>query len=278
MKILIFGGSGLLGSALTKVLSAEHSVVSLTHADADVRDEDAVATQLDLHAPDFVINATGYTAVDKAEEEPDKAFAINSDAVKSMADALQERHIPFVHFSTDYVFDGTAKSGYQENVKLNPINIYGASKAAGEWGLMTSMRDYILIRTSWLYGTGGKNFVRTILERVRKDKSPLSVVDDQRGCPTFADDLAKEVKRLLEARQFGVYHVTNSGSCSWYELACEVFKQLGVPQEVIPVTSSTFQRPAKRPACSILINTQLPPLPSWQDALARYLQNETIIL
>ena len=278
MKILIFGGTGLLGSALTEALKQDHEVVSLTHAQTDVCDKESVKNALDLHLPQQVINASGYTAVDKAEEEPGKAFEINSDAVKSLAVELQHRRIPFTHFSTDYVFDGESKDGYAENAKTNPINLYGASKAAGEWGLMTSMRDYLLIRTSWLYGAGGRNFVDTILERVRKDKSPLSVVNDQRGCPTSARDLAHEVKRLLEASTLGVYHVVNSGSCTWYELAREVFQQLGVPQEVLPVASTAFPRPAKRPASSILLNTHLPPLQSWQDALGRYLQDSTIIL
>ena len=220
-------------------------------------------------APDIVINAAAYTNVDGCETAKKECFAVNAEAVKNIAEACQNKKIHIIHFSTDYVFDGTAKQPYKEDDKCNPINVYGESKLAGENYLRSLSDNYLLIRTSWLYGIKGKNFVQAILEKAKAknfiddtmaktkattDKpSTLSVVDDQIGSPTYTKDLAAAVALLIEKNAKGIFHVTNRGSCSWHQFAVKILQESGFDKiEVIPIKSDQLKRPARRPAYSIL--------------------------
>jgi dTDP-4-dehydrorhamnose reductase len=278
MKILLLGKNGLLGSAIFGANKA-HETIGLSHSECDICKTKEVESQISKISPDVVINATGYTAVDKAETEPDKAFEINSKAVGELSKILAEKNIPLMHFSTDYIFDGSNPNGYKETDLPSPQSVYGKSKAAGEVEIFKNLKNYYLIRTSWLYGPGGKNFVDTMIELHRKnDGKPIKVVNDQRGCPTYSIDLANAVLGLLQAKKYGIYHMVNDSSCTWYEFAVEIFRQLGVNQPIDPITTKELNRPAPRPACSILLNTKLPKLRSWQEALEDYLSNKTLIL
>lgn len=279
MKILLFG-RGLLGQALFDVFTKNgDKVTCLTHDECDVCDVEKVSAHINNEKPDFVVNATGYTQVDKAEQEKDQAFKVNDEAVQNLANALKNTQIPLVHFSTDYVFDGKNPQGYNEDASPAPLSVYGASKAEGENAIIKTLKNYYLIRTAWLYGPGGRNFVDTMVQLAGKSAGkPLNVVNDQIGSPTYSLDLAEAVLRLLKAKKYGIYHIVNSGTCSWYEFATEIFNQLGIPQKVSPISSEELARPAPRPKCSILLNTKLPGLRGWEEALADYLSNKTLVL
>lgn len=278
MKILLLGKNGLLGSAIVKA-NQSHEIIGLSHSECDICNTAEVESQIAKISPDIVINATGYTAVDKAETEADKAFDINAKAVAELAKILAKKRIPLVHISTDYVFDGTKKGGYVETDAPNPLSVYGASKAEGEKAVLDNTKLFYLIRTSWLYGEGGKNFVDTMIELHRNNKGkPLKVVSDQIGSPTYANDFVTAIFRLIKAKKYGIFHVTNDGTCSWYEFAVKIFEELGVNQPVIPITTEELNRPAMRPKNSVLINTKTEKLRHWKLALKDYLSNKTLIL
>lgn len=279
MNILLLGKSGLLGQALFHVFSNHHVLIAPTHNECDITNQNQLTAFISRQPIDFVLNATGYTKVDDAEQNRDAAFLTNVTAVKYLCQILGPKNIPLIHFSSDYVFDGNKQEGYKESDAAAPLSVYGASKAAGEKEILTTLKNFYLIRTSWIFGVGGKNFVDTMIElRHKNPGKSLKVVDDQKGCPTSTLDLAQAVLRLLESKNYGIYHIVNSGNCSWYEFAREIFHQLGVPQRIIPITSQELNRPAKRPACSILKNTKLAPLRPWREALADYLMHKTLIL
>ena len=184
-----------------------------------------------------------------------------------------------MHFSTDYVFDGEKSEGYSETDSPSPVSVYGTSKAEGEKELMKNTDKFWLIRTAWLYGPGGKNFVDTIINLAGKNEGqPLKIVNDQIGNPTLSSDLAQAVLGLLKGKSYGIYHMVNGGTCSWYEFAQEIFKILGIPQKIVPITSEELNRPAKRPKYSILKSSRLPALRHWKEALAEYLKEKTLIL
>ncbi len=267
-KILILGARGMLGSDLVKVLSEDFDVVAWGHEDLDVTDKDAVKARGSEISPDIIINATGYTNVDGAEEDRESAFALNGDAVKYLNDC----DAILVHYSTDYVFDGEKDGEYQEDDVPNPINVYGESKLRGE---QTLYGKHYLIRTSWLYGSGGKNFVDTMLGLAR-DRDEIKVVNDQIGKPTYTLDLAYATAKLLsDTPDFGTYHLVNEGAMSWYDFAKEIFEISGVNVKLTPVLSSEFPRPAKRPKNSALRNTKRPHLRSVKEAIKDYLTKVT---
>jgi len=295
MKILLLGHKGMLGSDLLKKLSADHEVTGMDKEEIDiVSAKDCKNAVLEVN-PEIVINAAAFTNVDSCETARDACFAVNAEAVKNICEACRGRNIKIIHFSTDYVFDGTATKPYEGNDKCNPISAYGASKLAGERYLQTLSDNYLLIRTSWLYGVNGKNFVRTILEKanaknfiqdtmakagaLQEHPAILTVVDDQIGSPTYTKDLAAAVDLLISQNQSGIFHVTNRGHCSWYEFAVRILKEAGVDNvEVKPIKTSQLQRPAMRPAYSVLslqkfiTLTGKTPQP-WQLALQDYLKN-----
>lgn len=277
MRILLLGKNGMLGQAILSELAQNHDVHGYAHSDCDVTNLATLEKVIQHTRPEVVINATGYTQVDKAEVERDAAFAVNAAAVGNLCKILAKTGVPLVHFSTDYVFDGTKTGGYEELDSTSPISIYGESKAEGEKEIIKNLKNFFLIRTAWLYGPGGKNFVDTMIGLASRAQ-PIRVVNDQVGNPTLTTDLANAISRLLNTKDYGIYHLVNDGSCSWYDFALEIFHQLGLPQEVIPITSHELNRPAKRPKNSILINSKFPKLRQWKEALSQYLESKQIIL
>lgn len=275
IKVIITGPTGLLGREIVKVFKKEYDVIELPHDILDITDLNQVREVLSSHAPRLLINCAAYTAVDKAEEEKDKANLVNGLGVRNLALVCKELDIILVHISTDYVFDGQSGKPWRIFDERNPINAYGYSKYLGEKYLETINPKYYLVRTSWLFGSGGANFVSTILHAAAK-QAELRVVNDQFGCPTYAPDLASALFKLVKTGAYGVYHITNQGVTSWYEFAKEIVKEANINIPVIPVSSDEYVRPAKRPKNSALDPFPLKEtvgslLPCWQDALSRFL-------
>jgi dTDP-4-dehydrorhamnose reductase len=278
VKILLLGHKGMLGNDLLLKLNMGHEVAGLDKEEIDIVSASECKAAIKDIQPEIVINAAAYTNVDGCETEKDECFAVNAEAVKNIAEACRNKNICIIHFSTDYVFDGTSKQPYKEDHQCNPINTYGASKMAGERHLRSLSDNHILIRTSWLYGAKGKNFVQTILDKAKTTKK-LKVVDDQIGSPTYTKDLAAAVDLLIEQDVRGIFHITNRGSCSWYQFAVKILQESGLDDvEVAPIKSDQLQRKAMRPAYSVLsmqkfIQTTGKTMQPWQLALQDYLKN-----
>src|SRR3989344_1629642 len=273
MSFVIVGAKGMLGSMLSVVFADKHPIL-LDKDEIDITNETSVRKALRDAGATHVINAAAYTNVDGAEEHSDTAFAVNEIGVKNLGMVCRELSATLIHFSTDYVFPGTNEDGSTEADSPGPaINVYGQSKLAGERALKESGCNFYLVRTAWLYGPNGKNFVDTMLQLAQK-QDHLQVVSDQRGCPTYTKDLAEYVRTLLEgAYPFGIYHGVNTGNASWFEFAQKIFEYTSSIAIVVkPISSAQFPRPAKRPAFSILQNTKGPSMRSWQDALAEYVR------
>lgn len=278
MRILLTGAGGLLGRALQKELpKAGFSLTALTHAALDVTDPEDTAAALDEHHPDVVINCAAYTRVDDAEQHESEAAAINTHAARALALLCKARDLRIVYPSTDYVFPGDQVQPYSPEDPPRPLNAYGRTKLGGEEGTRVAP-DHLIIRTSWLYGRGGPNFVRTIMARL-KDSEQLRVVNDQVGRPTSAQDLAAGIARLLRFDTTpGTYHIANQGSASWFEFAQAIARLAGRPEGIVACASSDFPRAAQRPAWSVLSTTKadrlIGPLRHWHKALAEALQRE----
>jgi len=278
MKILLLGHKGMLGSDLLSQMSHHHEVVGMDVAEIDITSANDCDQAIEDTAPQIVINAAAFTNVDGCETAKEQCFAVNAQAVKNIATACLGKNIRIVHFSTDYVFNGSGKSPYKEADDCDPINTYGASKLAGERYLQTLSQNYIIIRTAWLYGANGKNFVRTILEKA-KTTAKLTIVDDQLGSPTHTKDLAAAVDQLVAKNAQGIFHVTNSGSCSWYQFAVKILQEAGMNDvEVSPIKSDQLTRAAKRPAYSVMsmqkfISTTGKAMQPWQLGLQDYLES-----
>ncbi len=276
MKVLILGAGGQLGTELRSVCSGLGDVVVAAARDqVDIADGARLRDVVRSQHPDIVFNAAAYTAVDRAESDPERAELINGRAVGRLAEVCRDLVVPVVHFSTDYVFDGNATQPIPEEAPTSPLNAYGLSKLHGEQALLKSGADAFVVRTSWVYGAAGPNFVRTVL-KVTREKGEMSVVDDQRGAPTWARDLAVASRRLAEIGAPGVYHLTNSGECTWFEVASAVVELAGIDAEVHPIRTADYPAPAKRPAYSVLSNRRWaalgePPLRPWLEALEGYL-------
>ena len=252
MKILVLGHMGMLGTDIIGKLSASHDVIGKDIDDFDITDKQDCRRVIVESDAEIVINAAAYTNVDDCEDNQETCFAVNAEGVKNVVRSCTEQGIKIVHFSTDYVFDGTRNTPYTEDFPYNPINVYGQSKLQGELYLKEYSNNYILIRTAWLYGRNGKNFVDTIIDKAHIERS-LQVVDDQIGSPTYTVDLASAVKVLIEGNHTGIFHVTNRGTCSWYEFALKILEYADVKNvEVKPVTYDTFPRKALRPHYSVL--------------------------
>lgn len=281
MKFLITGGNGMLAYALKNKLEfiSDAEIFSCDKDVCDITNEASVGKIFDEFKPDVVLNCAAYTAVDKAEEDIDVALNINAKGVRNLANAALKHESVLVHYSTDYVFDGS-KQSYDEDDMRDPINAYGLSKAKGEEFIENIMGEnngkYYIVRTAWLYGPNGPNFVETMI-RLSQEKESLSIVNDQHGSPTFTMDLAKATIELLngiaDKYPFGIYHLTNSGDCTWYDYTCKIFEYSDITIPVYPIGSGEFPRPAKRPEYSILNNTKGPFLRSWQEAVKDYLEN-----
>jgi dTDP-4-dehydrorhamnose reductase len=271
MRLIITGADGMLAQALRRVLLARgHEVTALDRAALDVTDTAAVAAALQAHRPDVVIQGAAYTRVDDAEREEAAAYLVNATATAHLARACRVVGARFVYPSTDYVFDGQATSPYPPDAAPNPLGAYGRTKLAGE-AAAREAEDYLVVRTSWLYGAGGRNFVATILERARRGEA-LRVVDDQRGAPTWTGGLARVFAELLERQApAGIYHATNRGETTWYGLAREALRLAGLEAELLPVTTAEFPRPAPRPAYSVLdcaaTEAVVGEIAGWREAL-----------
>ncbi len=276
MKILVMGHKGMLGTDLMAVLSAGHEVAGVDIGDFDITSAKDCARVVEEHEPEVVVNAAAYTDVDGCETKRETCFAVNAAGVRNVAIACRGRNAAVVHYSTDYVFDGTKNEPYVEDDPCCPISAYGESKRQGEECLIAEAPGYILIRTAWLYGANGKNFVKAILAKAKAD-GMLRVVSDQRGSPTYSADLAQATKLLVEQGRRGIFHVTNRGVCSWYQFAQKIleFSQM-TDVRVEAITSDMLDRKAKRPAYSVLSNRKFMEVTGkamrpWQVALSEYL-------
>jgi dTDP-4-dehydrorhamnose reductase len=273
MRILIFGATGLLGKELLREWSGD-SVVGIGSRDADLRDAGRVAAVIDEYRPDWIVLAAAYTDVDGCESNPEQAFAVNRDGALNIARAAKDSGARLILLSSDYVFDGTKTTPYEVDDLRNPQSVYGRSKAEAEIGLLELLPEVCIVRTSWLFGSGGKCFPDTIL-KLAATRPALDVVNDQRGCPTYAVDLAQAIIQLCRKNASGIVHATNAGDCTWYDFACEIVRGAGLATAVRPVSSEQVKRPAPRPAYSVLSAASLRALriemPSWRDALQRFL-------
>lgn len=256
MKVLVTGAAGQLGQALIATAPPRARVVTMDRAALDIGDRAAVAKAIESERPDLIVNAAAYTAVDKAENEPDLAFRINADAPAHLAEAAKGTGARLIHISTDFVFDGTAPHPYRPDDKANPLGVYGASKRAGEEAVLAVSPDALIVRTAWVYAARGHNFVRTML-RLMRERSSVSVVADQIGTPTHAASLARAIWKLADARAAGVHHFTDAGVASWYDFAVAIAEEaeaLGLIGQVLvtPIAASQYPTPARRPTFGVL--------------------------
>ncbi len=268
--ILITGANGMLGQDAVEVFAKSgYKVIKAEKAELDVTDLVQVKHFFAQNKCDFVLHAAAYTKVDDAESNQELAFLVNSEGAKNVAIASCEHSIPMTYISTDYVFDGEKGAPYLTSDKPNPINVYGASKLAGEENVKKENPMHYIARTSWLYGKHGKNFVDTMINLSKTQKS-IKVVNDQIGCPTWTVDLAKGIKNLIENKMpFGTYHFCSSGFVSWFEFAKKIFEIAKIKVELIPVNTSEFSRPARRPKFSGMENGGL--IGDWEIALKNYI-------
>ncbi|HEX6585987.1 MAG TPA: dTDP-4-dehydrorhamnose reductase [Solirubrobacterales bacterium] len=272
MKVLVTGAEGMLGHDVVRVAEdIRHQVVAVGHDDLDVTDPARVDRLITRERPGAVINCAGWTNVDGAEEFEREASVVNAQGAGFVADAANKVDAKVVYVSTDYVFDGT-DGPYGESDDANPINAYGRTKLAGERATALVNARSFIVRSSWLFGPHGGNFVETML-RLGQDGGPVVVVHDQVGCPTYTGHLAVGLLRLIDTAAYGIHHMSGEGSCSWYEFALEIFRQAEVVTRVMASTSDMMERPAKRPANSVLISRRSAPieLPPWQRGLSDYL-------
>lgn len=276
MRVLIFGGAGMLGYDLLRSSPPDATIHAPDVDEIDISRPAAVTEVLDRCRPDWVVNAAAFTAVDRAEAEASIAFAVNGEAVRSIGDECSRRGVRVLHFSTDYVFPGTGSRPYLETDPVLPVNTYGRSKLVGENALLASRAQALIIRTQWLFGPGGRSFPRTMWAHARA-RTPTHVVNDQIGRPTYTRDLAIAAWQLLRMRVTGILHVTNGGpSVSWFELAREVFRRVGSESLLSPCSSVDYPTLARRPPYSVLDTSRFESiipggLPPWTDALSRFL-------
>ena len=273
MRVTIFGATGLLGKALLEEWKAD-GVVGLGSKDADIRDAGAVRAAIERTQPESIVNAAAYTDVDGCESNRELAFAVNCQGAANIAAAAKAARAQLISLSTDYVFDGRSSQPYEITSPRAPRSVYGNSKAQAEERIAEILPTACIVRTSWLFGVGGKCFPDTILKLAEK-RPVLDVVEDQRGSPTHAPDLARAIVRLCHRNATGIVHVTNAGECSWFEFAREIVSAAGFGAQVRPTTSEKFVRPAERPKYSVLSPTSREQygiaMPHWKEALRNYL-------
>lgn len=277
-KILVTGANGQLGWELSQLAASypKYQFVMVDRSVLDLSKPETIHSVLDTIAPDVIINPAAYTAVDKAETEKELAYTINAKSVEVMAAYAALKHIPFISFSTDYVFTGTATEPYTTETTIAPINYYGSTKADGESLAIAANPDTIIIRTSWVFSSHGNNFVKTMM-RLMKERDSLNVVSDQKGRPTYAKDLAITTMKMIEAidagkKIKGIYHFANQGETTWFDFAKKIQSVAGLTCEVNPIQTADFPTPAKRPAYSVLDTTKIEQdlgiqIPHWESAL-----------
>jgi dTDP-4-dehydrorhamnose reductase len=273
MKVLVTGAAGMLGrDVMLAAGNAGHDTVGFGHAELDVADAAAVGKKFDLERPDVVINCAAWTDVDGAEEAEETAFAVNGTGAGNVAGAGAAVGASVVYVSSDYVFDGAKGAPYVETDQPAPLSAYGRTKLAGEEATAAANKRHFIVRSSWLFGIGGGNFVETML-RLAADHGEVLVVRDQVGSPTYTWHLAYGLVRLIEGIEFGIHHMAAAGHCSWYDFVREIFEQAKVECKVLSGTTEMMGRPAPRPAYSALVSQRRHAieLPTWQDGLAGYL-------
>lgn len=280
MKVMVLGASGLLGQALMREWSGDE-VIGLNSRDVDICDKGKVREKIEGVCPEWIVLAAAYANVDGCESNRDLAFAVNRDGAVNVSQAAKLAGAKLLFVSSDYVFDGGKRLPYETNDSRNPLSVYGKSKAEAEVRLLELMPGCCIARTSWLFGSGGKCFPDTIL-KLATTRPTLDVVNDQRGCPTYSVDLARAIVQLCRKNAQGIVHVTNAGNCTWFEFAQEVVRRAGFTTEVCAISTQQMPRPAARPAYSVLSSASLQRLgivmPTWQDALARYLEARRSII
>ena len=276
MKVLVTGVKGQLGHDVVNELEKRgHQAIGVDVEEMDITDETAVKTVITWAAPDAVIHCAAYTAVDAAEDHEDLCRRVNALGTGYVASVCRDLNCKLMYISTDYVFNGQGTRPWEPDDERQPLNVYGQTKYEGELAVET-LEKYFIVRIAWVFGVNGKNFIRTMLN-LGQTRDSLTVVDDQIGSPTYTFDLARLLADMIETDRYGRYHATNTGLCSWYEFACEIFRQAGMKVKVSPVSSQEYPAKARRPANSRMDQRKLgengfEPLPPWQDALGRYLE------
>lgn len=289
MKVLITGGKGQLGTQIKSIIDRNGSDIGklderfkeceyrcIDHDELDITNYKEVLFYVSSFKPDILINCAAYTNVDGCEEDEDTAFKVNALGARNLAMVSQKYDIKLLHVSTDYVFNGEGNVPFKEYDIPQPVSVYGKTKLLGEQYVRENCSHYFIVRTSWLYGEWGKNFVYTIM-RVGKEKGHLDVVDDQRGNPTYAEDLAHHILDLVLTEEYGIYHCTGTGECSWYNFACKIIEYSGIDCTISPITSDKINRAAKRPSYSSLDNMMLrctigDKMRVWEEALRSFIK------
>ncbi len=279
MKILIFGGTGLLGTDIYEILKTENQVRVLSSADCNIIKLENPYNKIKIERPDIAINCAAITDVDKCEKEEDNAYKVNAIGVKNIAIACRDFGVKLIHISTDYVFDGEKREPYTEFDKPNPVNIYGKTKLAGEEFVKSILNNYIIIRTAWIFGKRRKHFVDYVINGI-KNNEEIIAVKDMVSSPSYSVDVAEQIKNIVNSHESGIFHIANKGYCSRVELVEEIMRILKKTANVRIVNQSQWERPARRPYFSALKNYHLSLLgidnmPGWRDALKRYIRAKT---
>lgn len=276
MKVFVTGVKGQLGHDVVNELEKRgHTAIGVDIEEMDITDKDAVKRVITQVSPEAVVHCAAYTAVDAAEEQVELCHRVNGLGTENMAEVCKELNCKLMYISTDYVFNGQGTRPWEPDDERAPLNVYGQTKYEGELAV-EALEKYFIVRIAWVFGVNGKNFIKTMLN-LGKTRDHLTVVDDQVGSPTYTYDLARLLVDMIETEKYGRYHATNEGVCSWYEFACEIFKKAGIEITVSPVSSNEYPAKAKRPQNSRMDKSKLKemgfkPLPTWQDALERYLK------
>lgn len=276
MKVLVTGVKGQLGfDVMNELKKRGLEAVGADIEEMDITDEESVNRFIMAAKPDAVIHCAAYTAVDAAEENEDICRRVNADGTRNIAKVCKELDCKMIYISTDYVFDGQGSRPWEPDEERHPLNVYGQTKYEGELAVQELLEKYFIVRIAWVFGVNGKNFVKTMLN-LAQTHDTLTVVNDQYGSPTYTYDLARLLVDMVQTDKYGIYHATNEGTCTWYEFACEIFKQANVAVKVLPVSAAEYRAKAKRPENSRMSKEKLTEngferLPSWQDALGRYL-------
>ncbi len=277
MRVLVTGAKGQLGRDLMNELKRQGlEGIGVDVEEMDITDPEKCRSVIGQAGADAVIHCAAYTAVDAAEDQAELCRKINGEGTRNVAEACRDAGVKLMYISTDYVFDGEGTRPWEPDDERAPLNVYGQTKYEGELAIEELLDRYYIIRIAWVFGAAGKNFIKTML-RLGRERGAVSVVNDQVGSPTYTYDLARLLVDMVQTEHYGRYHATNEGECSWYEFACEIFRQAGLEVQVTPVSSEAFAAKAKRPANSRMSKEKLTEkgfvrLPDWQDALKRFLK------